>query len=668
MRNLMLILLLVPLMLFLPPASQATATYPLPSGISIDGNRQVYTAWHEKNWDIFLQDIPSGEITRITDEPHTQVYPDIWDKYIVWQDKRDNPDFESFSIYLYNIETQSAQRISPATEASHEEPIIADGKVVWSSLGLNGKDIYLHDISSGDTEKITTAGYSIAGMKFDGHIVAWLDLMTGTNDLYVYNTDTRQKTRITSGKDVSLVIAVNGGRVAWSEKIGENRQIQLFDSSNMKTRSLTSGKGSYMPVSINSNYLLASNNNQDNLIDLATGKETSINPAIADPDYVLLHDNRIIWVKEGKVATEPLPNASPGNDAPGSSNSSPQSHNSQPVIIINNQKLEVPVIVESGTTLVPIRDIFQALGAEVYWDEKTQTITAIKGSTTAKLQIGSKTAYRNGIPVTLQVPGQVSNGKAIVPLRFVSEALGTEVNWDGATQTITINSKDTSYPKSGRYTLGQIRRALACGAVYKRVEKLPYDRFLTWENVPKFIANAYVKIEKEALYQSWGVDNREEAIKMLNWLRNEGHRKTFDEIVVFVKSATEEDYQNFYNENKDSPEYINYLNFVRDHINEVSDKGILAWDYCRLVNLATEFYMVGYITKEEAINEIIYAAKVLQDTFSSWEEMAQNHLFGRQYWGKNILGNEFLFKPAIEWLLTNDESPWETFPWNYRID
>lgn len=101
---------------------------------------------------------------------------------------------------------------------------------------------------------------------------------------------------------------------------------------------------------------------------------------------------------------------------------------------------QVPPRVEQGTTLVPLRGIFESLGATVVWDGSTQTVKASKGSTQIQLKIGSTTAYRNGQAVNLAVPGKVVNGSTLVPLRFVSEALGADVKWDGPTQTITITS------------------------------------------------------------------------------------------------------------------------------------------------------------------------------------------------------------------------------------
>jgi hypothetical protein len=101
-----------------------------------------------------------------------------------------------------------------------------------------------------------------------------------------------------------------------------------------------------------------------------------------------------------------------------------------------------PPVLLDGTTLVPFRNIFETLGAKVQWEEATQTVTATKGRTHIVLQIGSSLAYKNDTAVTLHQSPRLLNGYTMVPLRFVSEALGGEVKWDGAQQTVMIRSAE----------------------------------------------------------------------------------------------------------------------------------------------------------------------------------------------------------------------------------
>lgn len=111
----------------------------------------------------------------------------------------------------------------------------------------------------------------------------------------------------------------------------------------------------------------------------------------------------------------------------------------QPKVILDGSLLvfDVPPIIEDGRTLVPLRTIFEALGAMVEWDGDTQTVTAVKGDTEVKLVIGGQ-AFKNGIPVSLDVPARIISDRTMVPLRFVAEAMGCAVEWDNDTQTINI--------------------------------------------------------------------------------------------------------------------------------------------------------------------------------------------------------------------------------------
>ncbi len=109
-------------------------------------------------------------------------------------------------------------------------------------------------------------------------------------------------------------------------------------------------------------------------------------------------------------------------------------------VSVNGQQLQfdVPPVVQQGRTLVPLRGIFQALGAVVTWDQNTQTINASKGNTQISLKPGEPAAIKNGIKVPLQVPATIVDGRTMVPVRFVSEALGAQVDWDENTRSIKI--------------------------------------------------------------------------------------------------------------------------------------------------------------------------------------------------------------------------------------
>jgi competence protein ComEC len=117
-----------------------------------------------------------------------------------------------------------------------------------------------------------------------------------------------------------------------------------------------------------------------------------------------------------------------------------QTYAGNTTIIINGQNVtfaQQPIII-NGTTLVPMRAFFEALGAKVDWNQSTRTVTGTRDNTTVQLTIGSKIGKVNGQNHALEVEAQIINGYTYIPLRFVGEALGDEVNYSNG--VITINS------------------------------------------------------------------------------------------------------------------------------------------------------------------------------------------------------------------------------------
>ncbi len=103
--------------------------------------------------------------------------------------------------------------------------------------------------------------------------------------------------------------------------------------------------------------------------------------------------------------------------------------------------LSAAPVMEADRTLVPLRDIFEALGAEVTWDGETQTVTATRGSDSVSLSIDSNVLYKNGTPVTLDVPARLVRSKTMVPTRAVAESFGAQVGWEEATHTVLISTQ-----------------------------------------------------------------------------------------------------------------------------------------------------------------------------------------------------------------------------------
>jgi len=95
-------------------------------------------------------------------------------------------------------------------------------------------------------------------------------------------------------------------------------------------------------------------------------------------------------------------------------------------------------VIRNGRTFVPLRSIFEAMGAQVTWDAKTSTVTAVRGGTTVRLTIGSRTIQVNNIAKTLDVAPFLLNRRTLVPVRAIAEAFGADVGWNQAGKIVNI--------------------------------------------------------------------------------------------------------------------------------------------------------------------------------------------------------------------------------------
>ncbi|MBQ3054703.1 MAG: copper amine oxidase N-terminal domain-containing protein [Oscillospiraceae bacterium] len=101
-------------------------------------------------------------------------------------------------------------------------------------------------------------------------------------------------------------------------------------------------------------------------------------------------------------------------------------------------KLEVPATIINGRTMVPLRAVFDALGVAVTWNGQSKHITAKKGGIELGLTVGNNLMSVNYDYVKLDSPPVILNGKTMVPARAISEPFGADVSWDPTTRTVTI--------------------------------------------------------------------------------------------------------------------------------------------------------------------------------------------------------------------------------------
>ncbi len=109
---------------------------------------------------------------------------------------------------------------------------------------------------------------------------------------------------------------------------------------------------------------------------------------------------------------------------------------------VNGQPLQSdvkPFVNADGRTMLPIRAIAEALGAQVQWDEATQTATLTLGAKTVKVTIGQNSILVDGQPVPMDTAAAMKDGRTLLPVRATSEAMGAKVGWDAQTKTVQLN-------------------------------------------------------------------------------------------------------------------------------------------------------------------------------------------------------------------------------------
>ena len=110
--------------------------------------------------------------------------------------------------------------------------------------------------------------------------------------------------------------------------------------------------------------------------------------------------------------------------------------------VIYNDKIlsfATPPMIENDRTLVPMRFLFEQMGAEVSWDGATRTAVVDKANDEISFSIDNTTAKVNNVEKPMDVPARLVNEKTMIPLRFLSEELGYHVEWDEATKTVYIS-------------------------------------------------------------------------------------------------------------------------------------------------------------------------------------------------------------------------------------
>ncbi|MEA4961719.1 DUF1266 domain-containing protein [Lutispora sp.] len=333
--------------------------------------------------------------------------------------------------------------------------------------------------------------------------------------------------------------------------------------------------------------------------------------------------------------------------------------------------------VKNGIPLAPYKEIAESLGAFLEWDEAAKTITIKKFDKIIILQIGNKTAKVNGREVSLKVAPILDEKRYIdpvlkdwsifVPVEFVAKELGQIVSREEVkvfkdyTAPAVVVREDESRVK---YTEEQKKWAVAPSVNNYMYN---YGVYHVIGGNYRFVGN--VLSSRRALKEGWGIESREDLYRAIEWLENEGHTKSYRKMEAELSGENLKLLEDAINKGEELPFiYKLYIN----NRERLKDKGLIAWDYCRIVQITGWSYTAGYITIEEAYELCMDASRVIQKTYSSWEEMAEHYIKGYEFWSGEDRNEEFTEvyyrNRANQSILKDKNSPFNTLPWNLNLD
>ncbi|MDR2434075.1 MAG: DUF1266 domain-containing protein [Treponema sp.] len=177
----------------------------------------------------------------------------------------------------------------------------------------------------------------------------------------------------------------------------------------------------------------------------------------------------------------------------------------------------------------------------------------------------------------------------------------------------------------------------------------------------------------ETLRRDWGINNRDELLETLDKMEHDGHASSLKFIQKIIMETIEEK-GNFsiitiYNKYQLNSRQYNYLKFTILNWNIFNNRDILVWDLGRNIALCRWGYDVGFLTEEEALEKIMYYAKLIQPLYNSWEEYGYDYYMGRVFWASGF-GEDVAYlleTYQIYQKLIGENGYWRNLEWNIDL-
>lgn len=145
------------------------------------------------------------------------------------------------------------------------------------------------------------------------------------------------------------------------------------------------------------------------------------------------------------------------------------------------------------------------------------------------------------------------------------------------------------------------------------------------------------KLEQYLMERDWDIQDKDSALETIKWLKEEGHRESFRKCgsqlaAMGILDYGEEAFLQALTESGIEEDLFRYVMVYYLYQEGLDEDAIAAWDLCRVNQLYADFYICGYMTYEEAMDASLENSRVLQQMYSSWDELMDSYMLGYQFW------------------------------------
>lgn len=251
-------------------------------------------------------------------------------------------------------------------------------------------------------------------------------------------------------------------------------------------------------------------------------------------------------------------------------------------------KPDVEAFIYKDRIMMPVRAIAEVLNAEVSWDEKAQMANIKKDDNDIKLWVGSKWAVSNKTEYNMDAEPLIVSGRTMVPIRFVIEAFGVELDWDAKSKTVNIN-----YDK--KYTLDYVIQAGDTLSKIAHKFETTEDNIRLWNNIDGDIiyAGQFIRVASPALEP---IESSLDKIEIKEY--------NFDTVLGY----TVKDYPSHISSYTSLNKYSNYLTEASTFTHKIQLDGSLKTDYMQDDIIKT--------AKEKGLNIMMLVHNADPDGFS----------------------------------------------------